>query len=112
MICDNPLLSLTGDILAIGYTSILSMEDSRVELYDLKEGKSICQFDHPGSILQIEMPRPWDGKVYVLGYDDLTVYSVGKKTESGIEGSEAAVVNVLSLEPEDTEYCGGFVLLE
>ena len=71
--------------------------------------KSICRFEHPGSILQVEMPSPWDGKVYVLGYDDLTVYSVEENDE---KGSEATVVRSIGLEPEDGEYCGGFVLLE
>ena len=105
-------LSLSGDVLAIGYTSILSLEDSRIELYDLKEKKSICQFEHPGSILQIEMARPWNGKVYVLGYDDLNVYRVKEDTEKGTEETEAEVLCTLPLEPENSEYCGGFVLME
>ena len=105
-------LSLSGNVLAIGYTSILSLEDSRIELYDLKEKKSICQFEHPGSILQIEMARPWNGKVYVLGYDDLNVYRVKEDTEKGTEETEAEVLCTLPLEPENSEYCGGFVLME
>ncbi len=85
------------------------MEDSRIKLYDLKDGKSICQIEHPGSILQIEMPRSGNGNLYVLGYDELTVYHVEETAAAGIE---AAAVRSLSLEPENTEYCGGFVLME
>ena len=78
-------LSLSGDVLAIGYTSILSMADSRIELYDLKEEKSICCFEYPGSVLQIEIPHPWNGKVYVLGYGNLTVFSIDKDNGESIE---------------------------
>ena len=61
------------------------MADSRIELYDLKEEKSICCFEYPGSVLQIEMPHPWNGKVYVLGYGNLTVFSIDKDNGESIE---------------------------